>query len=255
MRGPEEVTALLAAGTLERDAWPELEDEQFAAEVRERLAAAGMTLVATPDSFLARLAEPNGAAGAAGFTPHTRLHSVHKAMIAVLYLYLRYLPAQANDGELPANGDAPSVTPEDVFAPFSYTRHYLEKIVLGELKKQGYVRQIGGRLFAGQNLMAIDPVQMDLRADEMVRRFLLKRFIERRDARDASDAADGGGPVRLVGAVPPGHHPARRRRHQRGDRTERRRQDSVPRWHQAAARHRPAEGQGHRVHLRLRRSG
>lgn len=189
MRNPADVAALLSAGTLEREAWPELEDEQFAADVRERLAAVGMTLVATSESFLARLAEPNGATG---FTPHARLHSVHKAMIAVLYLHLRYLPAQAGDGEVSANGDAPSVSPEDLFAAFDYKRHYLEKVVLGELKKQGFVRQIGGRLFAGDNLMAIDPVQMDLRAEEMLRRFLLKRFIERRDAhqKERGDAAD-----------------------------------------------------------------
>lgn len=189
MRNPAGVAALLSAGTLEREAWPELEDEQFAAEVRERLAGVGMTLVATPDSYLARLAEPNGATG---FTPHARLHSVHRAMIAVLYLYLRYLPAQANDGEVPVNGDAPSVSPDDVFAAFTYKRSYLEKIVLGELKKQGFVRQIGGRLFAGDNLMAIDPVQIELRAEEMLRRFLLKRFVERRDAQDKEDggAAD-----------------------------------------------------------------
>jgi hypothetical protein len=189
MREPAQVAALLAAGTLERDAWPELEDEQFAAEVRSRLAGVGMTLVATPDSFLARLAEPNGATG---FTPHARLHSVHKAMIAVLYLYLRYLSAQAGDGEVPVNGDAPSASPDDVFAAFDYKRHYLEKVVLGELKKQNFVRQIGGRLYAGDNLMAIHPVQMDLRAEEMLRRFLLKRFIERRDAaeQEATDAAD-----------------------------------------------------------------
>jgi hypothetical protein len=188
MRTPADVAALLSAGTLDREAWPELEDEQFVAQVRERLAGVGMTLVTTPDSFLARLAEPNGATG---FTPHTRLHAVHKAMIAVLYLYLRYLPAQANDGELPSNGDVASVSPDDVFAAFDYKRHYLEKVVLGELKKQNYVRQIGGRLYAGDNLMAIDPVQMDLRAEEMLRRFLLKRFIERRDAEaQEPDAAD-----------------------------------------------------------------
>lgn len=189
MRTPAQVAALLSAGTLEREVWPELEDEQFADEVRERLAAVGMTLVATAESFLARLSEPNGAAG---FTPHARLASVHKAMIAVLYLYLRYLPAQTNGGEPTSTGEAPSVTPDDVFAPFDYTRHYLEKIVLGELKKQDYVRQVGGRLYAGDNLMAIDPVQMDLRAEEMLRRFLLKRFIERRDARAAegTDAAN-----------------------------------------------------------------
>jgi hypothetical protein len=189
MRDPADVAALLSAGTLEREAWPELEDEQFAAEVRDRLASAGMTLVATPQSFLARLIEPNGAAG---FTPHTRLHTVHKAMIAVLYLYLRYLPAQANDGEVLVAGNAPSVSPDDVFAAFDYKRNYLEKVVLGELKRQGFVRQIDGRLFAGDNLMAIDPVQMDLRAEEMLRRFLLKRFIARREAENSEggSAAD-----------------------------------------------------------------
>lgn len=189
MRTAAQVAALLAAGTLEREAWPELEDEQFAGEVRSRLAAVGMTLVATPESFLARLQEPDGAPG---FTPHARLGSVHKAMIAVLYLYLRYLPAQAN-GEAPtSNGHAPSVTPDDVFAPFDYKRRYLEKTVLAELKKQGYVRQTDGRLYAGDSLMAIDSVQLDLHAEEMLRRFLLKRFIERRDAKtiEAGDAAD-----------------------------------------------------------------
>lgn len=184
MREPANVAALLAAGTLERDAWPELEDEQFAAEVRERLAAVGLTLVATPQSFLARLAEPGGASG---FTPHARLHSVHKAMIAVLYLYLRYLPAQANNGEIGVNGDAPSVSPDDVCAAFDYKRSYLEKVVLGELKRQNFVRQVDGRLYAGDNLMAIDPVQMDLRAEEMLRRFLLKRFVERRDATEREE--------------------------------------------------------------------
>ena len=28
------------------------------------------------------------------------------------------------------------MTPDDVFVLFDYTRHYLQKIVLGELKKQ-----------------------------------------------------------------------------------------------------------------------
>ncbi|MEA2424711.1 MAG: hypothetical protein QOH13_1121 [Thermoleophilaceae bacterium] len=189
MRDPAAVAALLSAGTLEREEWPELEDEQFAAEVRERLAGVGMTLVATLDSFLARLSEPNGATG---FTPHARLHAVHKAMVAVLYLYLRYLPSHANDSELSTNADAPSVAPDDVFAAFDYTRHYLEKIVLAERKKQNFVRQIDGRLYAGDNLMAIDPVQMDLRAEEMLRRFVLKRFVERRDAqhKEGNRAAD-----------------------------------------------------------------
>lgn len=179
VRTPTDVAALLSAGTLEREVWPELEDEQFANEVRDRLAGVGMTLVATPQSFLARLVEPNGVTG---FTPHTRLHSVHKAMIAVLYLHLRYLPAHADESEMSPSGDAPSVSPDDVFAAFEYKRNYLEKVVLGELKRQGFARQIDGRLFAGDNLMAIDPVQMDLRAEEMLRRFLLKRFIARRDA-------------------------------------------------------------------------
>jgi small nuclear ribonucleoprotein (snRNP)-like protein len=189
MRTAQRVAALLVAGTLDRDAWPELEEEQFAEEVRTRLASAGMSLVATPESFLARLEEPEGAPG---FTPHARLSSVHKAMIAVLYLYLRYLPAQGDAGEEIADGQPPSVTPEDVFAPFSYKRHYLEKIVLAELKKQSYVRQVEGRLQAGDNLMAIDSVQLDLRAEEMLRRFLLKRFLERRVAEDAGerDATD-----------------------------------------------------------------
>jgi hypothetical protein len=40
--------------------------------------------------------------------------------------------------------------------------------------------------------MAIDPVQMDLRAEEMLRRFLRKRFVERRDAaeQEITGAAD-----------------------------------------------------------------
>jgi hypothetical protein len=186
MRTPARIAALLAAGTLEREAWPELEEEQFAEQVRERLAAVGMALVVTPESFIARLAEPDGAPG---FTPHARLRSVHKAMIAVLYLHLRYLPAQAN-GDGTVSEAQPSVTLEEVFAPFDYTRHYLEKIVLGELKRQHFVRQKDGRLYADHNLMAIDSVQLDLRAEEMLRRFLLKRFIERRDTKAAEERED-----------------------------------------------------------------
>ena len=93
MKTPEKTAALLVTGTLNRSHWPELDDEDFAADVRSRLEAVGLELVAASGRWLARPAASPDADD--GYEPAFELHAVELAMVAALYLHLRYLPRQA----------------------------------------------------------------------------------------------------------------------------------------------------------------
>lgn len=185
MRKPERVATLLVAGTLERGSWPELDDEDFAVEVRERLAAVGLDLVAAGGRWLARAAS---AEDEEGFHPTFRLHSVELAMLAALYLHLRYLPRQA--GGVEHDGE-PSVELDELLRAFlSYQRTYLENQVLGHLRNAGFVRRDAGRLYAGPYLAAIDEVRADQRSQEMLKNFMLRRYLRRRAEELETDAAN-----------------------------------------------------------------
>lgn len=188
MKTPEHAARLLVCGTLERSAWRELERDDFVEKVRTLLAAVDLELVAAGGKWLAR---PRTTGDEEGFEPNFQLHSVELAMVAALYLHLRYLPSQAGENERAS--DEPSVELDDLIRPFagSYTKHYLEQIVLGHLKKAGFCEQRDHRYFAGPYLAALDPIAANERAKAALDTFLLRRFLRGRAAElEEQHAAD-----------------------------------------------------------------
>jgi hypothetical protein len=175
VRTPEKTAALLVTGTLRRAEWPELDDEDFAEQVRSRLSQVGLELVGAGGRWLARPAASLERDD--GHEPAFELHTVELAMVAALYLHLRYLPRQAGAGD----GDEPSVELEELLRPFAgYQRAYLEKIVLGHLRNAGFVERRGGRVYAGPYLAAINEVEADGRAQAALSEFVLRRYLRRR---------------------------------------------------------------------------
>jgi hypothetical protein len=191
VKTPERAAALLVCGTLERSAWRELEHSEFAAKVRNLLAAVDLDLASAGGCWVAR---PRNGGEEDGFEPTFHLHSVEMAMVAALYLHLRYLPYQAADAK---PSEEPSVELDDLIRPFarpvgSYTKHYLEQIVLGHLKKAGFCEQRDGKYYAGPYLAAVDPVAASERAKAALDTFLLKRFLRERsrELSEETHAAD-----------------------------------------------------------------
>jgi hypothetical protein len=188
VKTPERAAALLVCGTLERSAWRELDQDDFAGKVRELLAAVDLDLAAAGGRWVAR---PRSTGDEEGFEPTFHLHSVEMAMVAALYLHLRYLPYQTADAEIT---EEPSVELDDLIRPFaqpvgSYTKYYLEQIVLGHLKKAGFCEQRDGKYYAGPYLAAVDPVSANERAKAALDAFLLKRFLRDR-ARELTESTD-----------------------------------------------------------------
>jgi len=187
VRTPEKTAALLVTGTLRRAEWPELDDEDFAAAVRSRLGAVGLELVGAGGRWLAR---PTASLDAEdGYEPAFELHTVELAMVAALYLHLRYLPRQAGAAE---SDEEPSVELDELLRRFTgYQRGYLEKIVLGHLRNAGFVERRGGRVYAGPYLAAVNEIEADERAQAAVGQFLLRRFLRRRAEQLEGDRASG----------------------------------------------------------------
>jgi hypothetical protein len=187
MRTAEKTAALLVTGTLRRAEWPELDDEDFAGQVRSRLAEVGLEFVGAGGRWLARPIASLEAED--GYEPAFELHTVELAMVAALYLHLRYLPRQAG---APDNAGEPSVELDELLRPFTgYQRGYLEKIVLGHLRNAGFVERRGGRLYAGPYLAAINEIEADERAQAAVGQFLLRRFLRRRAEELEGERAPG----------------------------------------------------------------
>lgn len=185
MRTPERVARLLVAGTLDQSAWPEIADEDFASEVRERLDAVGCDLVAGGGKWMAR---PRPTDEVDGFDPTFTLDKVELALIAALYLHLRYLPRQPST--LPPSADEPSLELDEIYRGFPhYDQSYLRR-VLGRLRNAGFIRRDGGRIYAGPYLAAIDQVYADERAEGALRSFVISRFLRRRAEELKTHAAD-----------------------------------------------------------------
>lgn len=185
MRTPEIAARLLIAGTLDQAAWPELHDEVFAREVRERLEAVGCELVAAGKKWLAR---PRPAETSDGFSPTFPLDKVELALIAALYLHLRFLPRQPS--ALGARNEEPSIELDELLRGFpQYGRSYLVK-VLGRLRNAGFVRRDDHRIYAGPYLAAIDDVTADGRATGPLQSFAISRYLRRRAEELKTDAPD-----------------------------------------------------------------
>lgn len=176
-RTPEEAAHLLTQGTLRRSAWPELAVEEFASEVSERLAAVGLELASGDGHWVARARDGELRDG---FEPIFALDQLELAVLAALYLHLRFLPRQsANGGDADAEHEEPSVVVEDIERGLPGYKVSKIQMVLGRLKNAQFVRQQNGRLYAGPYLAALDEVAADERATELLRDYRLHRFLQR----------------------------------------------------------------------------
>lgn len=191
-RTPEEAARLLTQGILDRTLWPELTLEDFAADVSERLAAVGLELASGDGHWVARSSDRNLPDG---FEPIFALDQLELAVLAALYLHLRYLPRQSG-----TNGDGPdmrgdeetSVAVEDIERGLPGYKVTKVQMVLGRLKNAHFVHQHNGRLYAGPYLSALDEVVADERATELLRDFRLHRFLQRAVRGEAELSAAGG---------------------------------------------------------------
>ncbi len=190
-----EICRLLITGSVEASDLPELADEDMRESVRQRLAGAGCALAYSEATgrWVARLDGP--LPEAASHDPVLRLHAAEQAMLAACWLHLRMLPlertriATSEDGQLLANNDeTPSITVEDLLAQFhgKLNKGYLE-IVLGRLKNAGFVRQHGGRLYAGPLLDTLDEVVAGERARVLIGRHQRLAYLKRRADQIESD--------------------------------------------------------------------
>lgn len=187
MSTPAQTAALLVAGTLDRAQWPELDDEDFAGEVRDRLEAVGLTLVGAAGRWLARpRCAPSGDTD--GFEPAFALNTVELAVVAALYLHLRYLPRAGGTG----NGGEPSLAVEELLRAFpGYTGGFISKIVLGHLRNAGFVRRENDRLYAGPYLAALNEIEADERSQVAMGSFQLRRHLKQRAGElEGGDAPD-----------------------------------------------------------------
>jgi hypothetical protein len=176
---------------LDRQLWPELALEDFAAEVSERLAAVGLELASGDGHWVARSQDRERPEG---FEPIFSLDHLELAVLAALYLHLRYLPRQTSpDGSgpgAPGRSDEPSVGVEDIERGLPGYKVSKVQMVLGRLKNTHFVRQHNGRLYAGPYLAALDEVAADERATELLRDFRLHRFLQRAVRGEAALSAD-----------------------------------------------------------------
>jgi hypothetical protein len=175
VRSAEVAASLLTQGTLVERAWPELREEAFAEDVRRRLSEVGLTLVNAGGYWLARAADRGEQEG---FEPMFAPNDGHMAVLACLWLHLRYLPRLR--GGLDGDHDEPSISVEEIEHAFpAYPPRYVA-IVLGYLKNMRFVHQWNERILAGPYLAAIDEEAADGLAREALRDFKLRRYLRRR---------------------------------------------------------------------------
>lgn len=186
MKTPAQAAQLLTQGILERKTWPELADEEFAGEVERRLSAVGLELASGGGYWVAR---SHDGQAPEGFEPLLALDESELAVLAALYLHLRYLPRQSGD----ADGIEPSVAVDDIERGFPGYKVGYVRIVLGRLVNARFVQRRDHRLYAGPYLAALDEVAADERASELLRDFRLRRYLRRYldgDEELEPDAAD-----------------------------------------------------------------
>jgi hypothetical protein len=175
LRTAEHAALRLTQGLLEASAWPEFEDEDFLAEVRKRLEGVGLELASADGYWLARSRDTGPDEG---FKPLFRLDQAELAVLAALYLHIRFLPRQGE--QLARRKDHASVLLEDIERGFpAYTVDTIRR-VLGRLRNLHFVRQYQGRLYAGPYLTALDELVADERAREALRDFKLRSQLSRK---------------------------------------------------------------------------
>jgi hypothetical protein len=159
-------------GLLEEENWPEFDDETFLEDVRMRLEAVGHELSLADGYWLARSRDTDNVDGVKSLFP---LNEAEHAVLAALYLYLRFLPRQS---PRPSHGDRqPSVELEDIERAFPAYAVGTTRQILGRLRNLHFVRQHAGRLYPGPYLTLIDEVVADARAQQALRDFKLRSYL------------------------------------------------------------------------------
>jgi len=171
MRSSEQAARLLMQGLLEVAAWPEFGDETFLHDVRQRLACVGFELCSSGGYWLARGREVEPAEGFRQLFPS---NEAEYAVLAALYLHLRFLPRQVDHG---MTIDQPSVAYEDIERGFPAYGVETTRRVLGRLRNLQFVSPHGDRLYAGPYLAAIDEIVADERAVRALRDFKLRNYV------------------------------------------------------------------------------
>ena len=161
-------------GLLEGENWPEFNDEEFVEEVRGRLAGVGYELCAADGYWLARCHDEEAIEGVKALFP---LDEAEHAILAALYLYLRFLPRQSHPNR---NGERPSVTPEEIDRAFPAYKPQAIRRILGRLRNLHFVRQYANRIYPGPYLMLLDETVADERARQALRDFKLRTDLRER---------------------------------------------------------------------------
>lgn len=174
MRSSELAARLLMQGLLDDASWPEFAEDTFREDVSRRLAAVGYELGLAEGYWLARTRETEAVDG---FKQLLQLNEAEYAVLAALYLHLRFLPRQSQPLAVP--DEEPSVAVEDIECGFpSYTLETTRRF-LGHLRNLHFIRQYGKRYYSGPYLAVIDELVADERAKEALRDFKLRTHLSR----------------------------------------------------------------------------
>lgn len=175
---PVEICRTLLTGFVSADNLPELQDEDVRAEVADRLASAGCALRYSPThrTWLALTAAPLPDAAVVD-APDT-LNAKDQAVLAMCWLYLRYLPQENSGGSwdddalfaADAEALATPLSVEEIIDQLTALSHTAIGISVGKLKNLRYLVQRDGKLSAGPTMDTIDAIA----AAEACRRLLLR---------------------------------------------------------------------------------
>ena len=187
---PVELCRVLLIGPVAAGEVPELNDEDVREEVRRRLEEVGCDLVYSPDAdrWMARLAGP--VPQLAGHEPVVWLSSLERAVLAICWLHLRFMPMEraraAGEGSHapgePGLGSA-SVDPTDLLQQLAGRVSEQELgIAIGNLLRAGFLARRDGRLFAGPLLDTIDELRAAEQARALIARYQRMAYLRRRSA-------------------------------------------------------------------------
>ena len=171
----EEICRLLSTGFVESRDVPELDDIATRAEVQRRAEAVGQRLFYSPNSDAYGFVMAGELPDAPTHRPAVRLDRSHRAVIAVCWMHLRWLPAE-RARQVEGNGHSPvpeaSITIDDLAYQFKgqMTKSHLEQKIVPHLKHTGFLEARDHRLYAGPMLDSLD----QLKATELAREGMLK---------------------------------------------------------------------------------
>lgn len=172
---PEEVGRLLATGWVDGSDLPEMQDDDFRSDVAKRAEALGLSLFYSHHNDTYGLVLDGELPEVESHHAAVRLDRADRAVIAVCWMHLRWLPAEQSQagGNIKAlTDDEPSMTLEELAEQFrgQLNKTKLEKMVLPQLKRLGYLQQRGGRLYGGPMLDSLD----EAKATEMARQAMFR---------------------------------------------------------------------------------